>query len=179
MKIVKKAVKFDLIINDEKIMNVEDLQQHLNLELVNLWLDDRLVRWLKSRDEIELADKFDSIIPDANVKIALKQIADILGCEINESELNNLELATNAKEQFLLGNNYYHGQDSKEQDFAKALEWYAKAAEQGDADAQFHLGCSYFNGYGLTIDKQLAKRWLQLAAEQGHESAQDVLNTNF
>ena len=44
-----------------------------------------------------------------------------------------------ADSQFLLGQAYYNGQGVP-QDYEQAVAWYRKAAEQGDADAQFSLG---------------------------------------
>jgi uncharacterized protein len=35
------------------------------------------------------------------------------------------------------------------QDYAEALKWYRKAAEQGDAIAQNNLGVMYENGKGI------------------------------
>ena len=57
------------------------------------------------------------------------------------------------------------------QDYEKAFTWYKKAAEQGDAAAQFILGSMYYNGSGVTKDYKLAYVWGSLAAEQGHEQA--------
>ena len=54
-----------------------------------------------------------------------------------------------------------------EQDKSKAVEWYAKAAEQGDADAQDNLGSCYENGDGVSQDKRKAVEWYIKAAEQG------------
>ena len=34
------------------------------------------------------------------------------------------------------------------QDYAQAVEWYRKAAGQGNAAAQYNLGLMYANGYG-------------------------------
>ena len=53
----------------------------------------------------------------------------------------------------------------------EAVEWFRKAAEQGEAHAQFMLGMCYFNGVGITQDKTEAVKWLQKAAKQGHEGA--------
>lgn len=47
-------------------------------------------------------------------------------------------------------------------------EWFQKAAEQGDPDAQFNLGCCYDKGHGCEQDLNKAKEWFQKAAEQGH-----------
>ena len=46
------------------------------------------------------------------------------------------------------------------QDFAAALIWYRKAADQGDADAQFYLGGMYDNGKGVPQDYAAAVTWI-------------------
>ena len=62
------------------------------------------------------------------------------------------------------------------QELAKeAVKWFRKAAEQGDADAQFVLGVCYLEGVGITQDKTEAMKWLQKAAKQGHEKAKKGL----
>ena len=49
---------------------------------------------------------------------------------------------------------------------------YEKTSEQGDADAQFSLGLSYYNGQGVERDDKQAVYWFWKAAEQGHADAQ-------
>ena len=65
---------------------------------------------------------------------------------------------------------YDQGEGVK-QDYAEAVRWYRKAADQGDADAQFCLGVMYYNGNGVKQDYAEAVRWYFKAAEQGHEEA--------
>lgn len=48
---------------------------------------------------------------------------------------------------------------------AKAAE-YLKAAEQGDAEAQFSLGVCYFGGLGVEQSYIEAVKWYRKAAEQ-------------
>jgi TPR repeat protein len=38
------------------------------------------------------------------------------------------------------------------QDYAAAMSWYQKAADQGNAPARFNLGFIYFNGLGVPQD---------------------------
>ena len=38
-----------------------------------------------------------------------------------------------------LGEDYYYGENGKQKDYVKAVEWFRKAAEQGDADAKARL----------------------------------------
>jgi TPR repeat protein len=58
------------------------------------------------------------------------------------------------------------------QDFAEAAKWFRKAAEQGNADAQFKLGTMYDNGQGVPRDYAEATKWFRKAAEQGVVAAQ-------
>ncbi len=67
--------------------------------------------------------------------------------------------------------NYYY--DRKE--YAEAVKWYHKAAEQGDARAQYNLAYMYGNGKGVQKDDYEAVKWLRKAAEQGDVSAQNNL----
>ena len=50
-----------------------------------------------------------------------------------------------------------------------------RAAERGEPEAQYRLGCLYANGGGLPQDMQEAVKWYQRAAEQGNAEAQNNL----
>lgn len=50
---------------------------------------------------------------------------------------------------------------------SRDLEAYRKAAEQGDATAQFNLGVIYDNGRGVPQDYQRAYAWFSVAAVNG------------
>ena len=65
---------------------------------------------------------------------------------------------------------YRKGQDAP-QDNAKAVGWYKKAAEQGDADAQFNLGFMYSKGLGVPQDYVQAHMWFSLLAPLGDDQA--------
>ena len=47
------------------------------------------------------------------------------------------------------------------------------AADQGFAQAQYNLGGMYARGFGVPADDVLAYMWLNLAAAQGNEDAQE------
>ena len=53
----------------------------------------------------------------------------------------------------------------------KIAEW-RKSAEQGDADAQSHLGFQYLMGEGVPKDDVEGAKWVSKAAEHGHANAQ-------
>ena len=63
----------------------------------------------------------------------------------------------------------------KEQDYEKAMEWFRRAAEQGNAAAHYNLACCYYNGQGVQKDHGKAVEWLQKAARQGDKDAQEAL----
>ena len=58
------------------------------------------------------------------------------------------------------------------QDYAQAVTWYRKAAEQGNAAAQWGLGLLYVRGQGIPQDYTQADGWFRKAAEQGRADAQ-------
>ena len=51
-------------------------------------------------------------------------------------------------------------------DHAKALYWFEKAAEQGDAQSQFRCGYMYYIGSGTDRNMAKATSWLKKAAGQ-------------
>lgn len=51
----------------------------------------------------------------------------------------------------------------------------ALAAAQGNADAQYFLGCAYLNGTGIAANKAQGISYLQQAARQGNEPARKKL----
>ncbi|MCX6926327.1 MAG: tetratricopeptide repeat protein, partial [Verrucomicrobia bacterium] len=51
-------------------------------------------------------------------------------------------------------------------------KWYRKAADQGNAIAQFNLGGCYYGGEGVPKDYIEAVKWYRKAADQGDADAQ-------
>lgn len=70
-----------------------------------------------------------------------------------------------------MGYMYAHGRGVK-RDYKKAMEWYQKAANQGDAVAKNNIGDLYYFGRGVKQDYQEAMKWYQQAAKQGNAAAQ-------
>jgi uncharacterized protein len=62
---------------------------------------------------------------------------------------------------------------------AKAAMWLERAAQKGDADAQFWLGVAYEQGSFETINYREALNWLQKSARQGHPDAQNSLGQMY
>ena len=58
----------------------------------------------------------------------------------------------------------------------KAAEWLQKAADLGDASAQFNLALLYSKGDLIARDFDKALPLARAAAEQGHEKAQQLID---
>ena len=72
-----------------------------------------------------------------------------------------------AKAQFVLGCTSFRARN-----YAEAVRWYRKAAQQRFTDAQYELGNAYVTGQGVIQDCAEAAKWYREAAAQGHADAQ-------
>ena len=75
-----------------------------------------------------------------------------------------------------LGMMYMQG-TGVETNMARAKDYLTRAAEQGSSLAQYNVAMIYLNGLGgEPVDKEQAKKYLQMAAKQGDLDAQSQLN---
>ena len=77
------------------------------------------------------------------------------------------EANNDAAAKFVLGSHYYRGLGGLQQDHAKAMELYTRAAELGWGKAHFELGEAYYDEGNL----KKAKFHYEAAAMAGHEEA--------
>ena len=75
--------------------------------------------------------------------------------------------AQTAEELNAKGEEYYFAGD-----YTKAVEYFQKSAEQGNAVAQCNLAQCYENGSGVTKNYAEAVKWYRKSAEQGYAAAQ-------
>ncbi len=68
----------------------------------------------------------------------------------------------------------YANGEGVSQDYQEAVKWYRRAAEQGDAGAQYNLALMYTRGQGMSQDYVLAHMWANLAASQGDENGEKM-----
>ncbi|WP_418642377.1 protein kinase domain-containing protein [Vibrio chaetopteri] len=59
----------------------------------------------------------------------------------------------------------------------KAVKWFRKSADQGNAKAQYNLASMYEQGRGVDKDMTEAVRWYVKSAKQGNKDAQSKLKT--
>ena len=80
-------------------------------------------------------------------------------------------IAGNATAQCNLGVSYMEVARSQK-DYAEAVKWFRKAAEQGNAKARTNLGLAYLFGQGVKENKIEAAKLFRIAAEQDNPTAQ-------
>jgi TPR repeat protein len=66
-----------------------------------------------------------------------------------------------------------------EDGLVQAVNWWRKAADQGDADAQTNLGILYEEGKGISQNYEEAARFFKLAGDQGQSLAQRDLGNLY
>lgn len=65
-------------------------------------------------------------------------------------------------------NAFYKGVTAyRARNYDEAVDWFLRAAEAGDVDAQFLLGRMHYDGNSLTVDEVTAYMWFDIAAEHG------------
>ncbi len=69
-------------------------------------------------------------------------------------------------------NRLYAEAEEKGEGYEKAVEYFKKAAEAGNAVGQYHLGFAYMQGVGVDTNMEEAYQWLSLSAEQGNTDAE-------
>lgn len=90
MAIVKKIIKFDLPIDGEKVKTVDELTDHLTVELVEHLKTGLLVKWLMTR-EPELAENIQKIeFTDKSDRELLIAILNGLGFEADEQIIDTM-----------------------------------------------------------------------------------------
>lgn len=65
---------------------------------------------------------------------------------------------------------------SIKKELVDAVKQYRNDAEQGDAEAQYMLGCCYQFGDGIIKNKDEAAKWLRKSAKQGYVQAKKLLD---
>jgi len=108
----------------------------------------------------------------ALITICLFCFVNFAWAETDIKELIKKAESGNTEAQIKLGQMYLDGQGFTK-NYAEAIKWIGKAAEQGIAKAQHMLGGIYFiGGPGVPKNYVEAMKWYRKAADQGDSEAQ-------
>jgi TPR repeat protein len=119
---------------------------------------------------------------DGNVfDIAEEDVADFMAASPGAKPDLKLRMPNDEKivvpidEVYNFLNAYKSDPDAAIERYLSKVEKFRKAAEQGNALAQYNLGCCYLSGEGVKEDLVQAVAWFRKAAEQGNALAQSLL----
>lgn len=116
----------------------------------------------------------------AKVQINFSQLESIKSQDYAElRDLQKAAAAGNAQAQYALGDVFYYGQYDTNPDYDQAFKWYAAAARQGHASAQWRLGVMYEYGFGTKLDYAIALEWYKASALQDFPPAQNSLGEMY
>ena len=110
-----------------------------------------------------------SDLSQASLQVATKQYSPLKGVTPIA-----IDSSLTAKQLLTEGNKYYN-----KKDYNSAVQYYHKAAEQGNAKAQNNLGFCYESGRGVTQDYTETVKWYRKAAELGYAKAQNNLGNCY
>ncbi|KAA8497520.1 Secretory immunoglobulin A-binding protein EsiB [Porphyridium purpureum] len=81
--------------------------------------------------------------------------------------------------QLVLAVAYQKGECGLESDHFKAFDWFLKAAQQGNAEAQYCVGMAFEEGRGAEKNPKAAVEWYRKAAKQDHAGALFEMAVNY
>lgn len=101
-----------------------------------------------------------------------KEFESALECYIKAADLNNADAQNRA------GMMIYNGQGTQ-QNNERAFEFIKKGAENGNVSAMSNLAIMYDRGRGTTKDYVLARKWYEVALENGADNISAINNLGF
>lgn len=144
------------------------------------WRDSRALARMKAEAEkpAEAAPKTNAI-DSAKALKAINSFPDRLKKIVGNPLENSQSIRAKAEKgdaaaQAELASTYWN-----EGDFASALNWYQKAAAQGNVRAEHALGVMHVFGQGVNVDYAEAVKWFTKAAEKGDIDSQYSLGVRY
>ena len=71
---------------------------------------------------------------------------------------------------------FYQAGENVTQDYAEAIKWYEKAANEGHPVAMYALGGLYYNGMGTTKSEDKGMVWFKKSADKGYPPAIEFIS---
>ncbi|KAF9425373.1 hypothetical protein BGZ76_003294 [Entomortierella beljakovae] len=137
---------------------LEDLQDYWTLPIISLPMSKRNSAYTNTRKF------FDEYFHQLNLNI--EDEFSIAQYEANETSILSAD-TTDHSAQFKTGCIYVAGYNIVN-DNSKAMEWFLKAANQGNTQAQLNIGLLYYRAYGVMKDYTKAMEWYLKSASQGN-----------
>jgi TPR repeat protein len=144
----------------------------VEIEEVKAW-HDKLAEAQKALDDCTAKAE-----ADEREQERLSDLEELKALKTELGELDALQAMMEIKTWVEQAEKYSWG-EGVPQDYGEAVKWYRKAAEHGNAAAQYNLGVFYDQGKGVGQYFAEAVQWYRKAAEQGYASAQNNLGVCY
>ena len=185
---VKQQMKQTFLSNNEEYRTIKEENERLTHDLsklsdensqLELHINALAKQFGAASSELEkIKSKADKLEQENEKLKSEKKEISVLQAKLRDAEKRlqegNCERAqiasTTPKANYLKGIAFY-----KRKDYTQAVPLLRKAAEQGNADAQYFLGFCYYNGQGVSQDYNQAVIWYRKAVERGKSLAQNNL----
>ena len=150
--------------------------------LLGLGVSERELSALKSETSTPQISKEEKQVISDNTNLAKGISVEREGGSVQQvaayyNEIS-IDSALSGEALWRMGKKYYNG-DGVSTDYARAVEYYRKAAEAGYAGAQNDLGFCYYEGKGVEKNYRTAVYWFEKAASQGNTWGQNNLGSCY
>jgi GAF domain-containing protein/PilZ domain-containing protein/Sel1 repeat-containing protein len=128
------------------------------------WIQEKMQAHAQGKDQTVLASSrpLPPAQPNASQALELKSVSDAATLE----QLRQLADRGDPSAEYALGARYAFGEGVR-QNYAEAVRWFFRAAEQGHVISQATLGAYYMAGRGVSVDISKAYFWAYLARAGG------------
>jgi len=135
--------------------------------------ENNLGGWLG--DHTSIMSQYEADYNEAKKALELMESQSLVTKSVSSPDLTGTTLAYaqagDARRQNEMGNMCYFG-DGMPEDKEQAYEWWLKAAEKGNYEAQMSLVNAYRKGEGVEKNLRAADYWLEQAGRQPAKNAQ-------
>ncbi len=109
-------------------------------------------------------------VPGGEAPTAARAMQELPPATVGPLSLRIAAAKGDPSAQFEVGARLAEGKGTQ-QNFAEAIKWYQRSAQQGFAQAQYRIGTLYERGLGVKTDLARARVWYKRAADQGNVKA--------
>ncbi len=142
------------------------------------WRAKREASRLNAEAEAEKPKPTNAIDSEKALK-SINSLSDRLKAIVGESYQNSKDIQAKAESGDAAAQAQLASMLMEQGDYANAMKWNLKAAEQGNAKAAHSLGVAYVTGQGTSTDYAEAVKWFKQAAEQGDVDSQYSLGVRY
>ena len=161
-----KAIECFKIAANEGIVTAQSMLGMCYSQGVGVELNfEKAEKWFKKAveqgDEAAMICLADMYLKDQNNSM----LAESLYLKVIQGQNTDIELVNNAKTS--LGYLY-----ATREDYSRAISLWRETAQAGHPHAEYALGCSYQDGFGVEKNLNMALHWFEKSFEHGNEDAE-------